>query len=806
MNVKYILLLFCIWIVPTLSNTIFTQESEVKVSGITIDQLTNETLPFVNVVMKLAKDSTFIQGTITNDAGLFIFEAIKPSEYLLIFSYSGYNKEMQTLFVGAKSPVLNVGKIRMVSKLQNLEEVLISGKKDEVDAKLDKKTYNLEENMSQSGGSLLQAMENLPGITVQDNKVQLRGSTKVTILINGKQSALTGIGGQSGLDNIPASAIERIEIISNPSSKYDANGNAGIINIILKKETEDGLNGKVGLTGGVGALWVRHENLPTIRPQYHFTPKINPSVSLNFRKGKVNGFLQLDNLYTHTLNKNEFTTRTYSDGSIINQQTKRNRNTNFLTTNLGMDWFIDDRNQLTVSGQFGSEKILDNGDQPFFNADNLVRLRLWQFLEDELKTTFEAHTNFQHKFKIPGQVINANLMYTFHRENEQYFFDNILPNYTGRDAFKLISDEQIVDARIDYVHPLKIGQFETGVKMRVRTIPTNMQFFPSVQSPLDTNAGGKAIYSEFIPALYGNYLVENRKWEAEMGIRLEYVSLTYKVNPMHNTYKSDGYTYVQPFPSLRLGYKMKGNDRLTLFFNRRVDRPNEVDIRIFPKYDDAEIIKVGNPSLKPQFTNSLELGYKHRITKGYWYSSVYSRFANGTITRISTTVDSSKLIYAIFQNTGKSNLSGVESVFSMDVIKSFTFNLSLTAYCNQIDAFTVQNLYPKPHDFTAAAQRIYSGNIKLNTFFHLKNTWDIQLAFIFIAPDIIPQGKIAERYTMNAGIKKGTKNGKGEFFINASDLFNTLIIKKQISGNGFSYTSTDYSESQVIKLGYSYKF
>lgn len=201
-------------------------------------------------------------------------------------------------------------------------------------------------------------MQNLPGVTVQDGKVNLRGSDQVTVLIDGKQTAITGFGNQSGLDNIPASAIEKIEIINNPSAKYDANGNAGIINIIYKKNQQEGWNGKVGLTTGLGALWIKKANLPTIRPQYQFTPKINPSLSLNYRKNKINWFLQADYLYNQTLNKNEFVTRTYDDGTVIQQQTKRNRNTHFTTAKTGIDWFINAKNVLTVSGMFSSKRFL----------------------------------------------------------------------------------------------------------------------------------------------------------------------------------------------------------------------------------------------------------------------------------------------------------------------------------------------------------------------------------------------------------------------------------------------------------------
>jgi hypothetical protein len=269
------------------------------------------------------------------------------------------------------------------------------------------KKFSLANNISQSGGSVLQAMQNLPGVTVQDGKVQLRGNDKVTILIDGKQSAITGYGGQTGLDNLPASAIERIEIINNPSAMYEANGNAGIINIIYKKNRQEGFNGKIGFTGGLGALWERKANLPTIRPQYHATPKLNPSVSLNYRKNKLNTFFQGDWLYTQTLNRNEFAERNYTNGTVIQQQVKRNRTTTFTTAKTGIDWTPDAQNSFTVSGYFNREKILDNGDIPFFNKDLSQRLRLWQFLEDEVKYTAVASATYQHKFKQPGHLLNA---------------------------------------------------------------------------------------------------------------------------------------------------------------------------------------------------------------------------------------------------------------------------------------------------------------------------------------------------------------------------------------------------------------
>ena len=786
--------------------SITSAQTGVTLSGFINDKNTKSVLPFVNVVLKTEKDSSFVSGTITNEDGQFSLTKIKSGSYYLEISYVGYKTSTQFLFVGTLTEYLNIKNIELEANATSLQEVVITKKTAEISEKMDKKTFSLKDNISQSGGSVLQAMQNLPSVTVQDGKVQLRGNDKITVLIDGKQTAITGFGNQSGLDNIPASAIEKIEIINNPSAKYDANGNAGIINIIYKKNKKDGFNGKVGFTSGLGALWVRKENLPSIRPQYTFTPKINPSVSLNYRKNRVNFFFQGDYLYTETLNKNEFVSRNYDNGDVINSQLKRNRNTHFTTIKSGIDYTINNHNSITISGLFGSEKIIDRGDQPFFNTNLSQRYRLWQFLEDELKTTWMATANYQHKFKEAGHLINIGINYTFHREDEKYFYDNYLPTATGTDAFKLLSDEQVYDFNLDYTKPLKYGRIETGIKFRDRNIPTNMQFIPGVNSVLDTNAGGWATYKELIPAVYGNYIFENKKWEAELGVRIEYVKIQYDVNPNHSVYKSDGYDYTQPFPNLRVAYKLNDNNKISLFFNRRVDRPNEVDIRIFPKYDDAEIIKVGNPALRPQFTNSIEMGYKTIWKNGSLYNAIYHKFADGTITRISSTASPSNLIYATFQNVNKSYNTGLELVLNQEISKLYSFNVNINTYHNQIDAFTVENKYPSANIFSAVKQELFSGNIKVNNTFRFLKNIDAQLTTIYLAPDIIPQGKIKSRFSLDFGLKKAIQKGKGELFFNATDLLNTMIIKKEINGQGFNYASSDYYETQIIRLGYSYKF
>lgn len=771
------------------------------------DAQTKAALPFLTIQLQTARDSAFVTGRLTNETGAFTFTALKRGTYVLVVRAIGYQPIRQRVLIGELSAFLDLGAILMLRDARTLGDVVVTADAAAVAGTMDKKTFTVSDNISQSGGSVLQAMSTLPGVTVaQDGKVQVRGSDKVVVLIDGKQTALTGFGSQNGLDNLPASALERIEIINNPSAKFDANASAGIINLIFKKQEQEGFNGKLGVMGGAGALWVKKENLPTIRPQYQGTPKFNPSVAVNYRKGATNSFLQADWLYSPTLNKNEFSTRTYDDGTVIIQQIKRNRRTDYATLNGGVDHTFDERNTFSVSGLFNREKILDNGDNPYFSGTLQNRYRLWQFLEDEVKYTAFGSAVFTHRFQQPGHSLVFTSNYSFHREDEKYFFTNTVPSFVGTDAFKLLSDEHVVDFNADYTKPLKQGRVEAGFKGRYRSIPVNMQFFAGQNSPLDTGAGGWATYRETIPALYGTYVFESQRAELEGGVRFEQVQVDYDVNPDHNTYKSDGYRYFQPFPNVRAAYKFDDANKLSLFFNRRVDRPNEVDIRIFPKYDEPELIKVGNPALQPQYSTSSELGYKTSWSKGSVYAAAYHRIVDGTITRIATQAPGSVLLYNVFQNGGRSRSTGAEVVWQQTISPRLSLSANANAFRRSIDAFAVVNQYPVPVSYAAERQTLTSGNGKLNATIKLPHDWQTQISQVYLAPDLLPQGRIGSRYSLDLGMKKSVQQGRGEIVVNATDVLNTMQAERTIRGTNFRLVSTDYLETQVVRVGYNWKF
>ena len=781
--------------------------SSVTVFGTLQNATTQAPLPYVTVQLRTERDSGFVSGRLTDSAGAFTFTGLKKGAYLLEARLLGYLPLRQRVFIGELSAYLDLGALALTPVTRTLDQVVISAGADEVAATMEKKSYRVDDNLSQAGGSVLQAMSNLPGVTVgQDGKVQLRGSDKVAVLIDGKQTALTGYGSQAGLDNLPASAIERIEIINNPSAKYDANASAGVINLILKKQEQQGWSGKVGMMAGAGALWEKRENLPTIRPQFTYTPKLNPSVSINYRTRGTNTFLTGDWLYAPTLNKNEFATRTYDDGTVIIQQVKRNRRTDYATITTGVDHTFDDRNTMAVSVLLNREKILDDGDNPYFQSDLTNRTRLWQFLEDEVKYTAFASANLTHTFPQPGHLLRVTTNYSFHREDEQYFFTNTRPTFTGQDAFKLLSDEHVTDLNADYIKPLRQGRLEAGFKGRYRSIPVNMRFFPGQQSPIDSGAGGWATYRETIPALYATYVYESPAIELEGGVRVEHVVVDYDVNPNHNTYRTDGYRYTEAFPSVRAAWKFDDAHRVSLFVNRRVDRPNEVDIRIFPKYDEPELIKVGNPGLRPQFTTSVDLGYKTSWATGSFYAAAFHRITDASITRIATQAPGSTLLYNVFQNAGRSWNTGGEVVWQQDVGKRVSLSTNASVYRNAIAAFSVVNRYPVPVTYATGAQRLISGNFKVNAAVRLPADWDARVSSVYLAPDLLPQGRIGSRYSLDVGARKSFQRGRGELVINVTDLLNTMQLRRFIQGVGFTLESTDYLETQVVRVGYSWKY
>lgn len=803
---KFITLSFILWL------SIFqTNAQELAfISGRILESETGDPLPYATVTLVHNSDQALFTGLITDGNGKFVFQEVPPGNYILSVTFIGFENQEIPVLVGDLNHIYDVGKILMVAASQELNEIMVSAKREIVSSGLDKKSFSVVDNISQSGGSVLDAMRNLPGITVDpEGKVLLRGSDNVSVLIDGKSSSLTGFGNQKGLANIPASNIDRIEIINNPSAKYNAAGMAGIVNIIYKKEKETGWNGEVGITTGIGELNQRRQNLPNISDKYAITPKLNPNVSLNYRTKKVNLFLQADGITRRSVNTNEFTQRDYTDGSIdVSSQFLENRTQSLYNIKGGLDWEINNNNTLTFFALRQYEEHVDLGDVPYDNLNTENRRRLWLWREDEQTKFINYSANFTHRFEQPGHELNLTYLYTGGGEDELFTFSDSSANRQSNDATHLVVNEYVHNISLDYVKPMRAGRMELGSKISLRNIPITYIIDPGQNSILDPNLGEWSTYTEDVYAFYANYVWQSNDYDLEAGMRFEPTFVKYKLDPDNVYYDNISYQYFPLFPNIRLTRNLNEKNTLSLFFNRRVDRPGEFEVRPFPKYDDPEILKTGNPALRPQFTQNFELAYKRFWIGGSAYASLFYRRMEGIISRVYTTDTQATdaIINNIPQNLGQGTNLGLELVVDQQVTNKWNLNANLNWYRNHINAFSGTLLYPYSQPFEFAESSTYTWNFKVNSNLEFGKGWDFQLTSVYYAPDIIPQGRIKDRYSLDFGLKKKVWNNKAEVWLAATDLLNTFQIEREIKGENFNLTAYNYYETQVITLGFNYKF
>lgn len=793
-----------------LFNVSVTAQNVANISGRVVDKNTKEALSFSNVKIISEETSNVQTATVTDDNGRFTVEDIGNGKYKVEISYIGYKQKEIKLLVGNLNKNYDLGRIELEEDASTLGEVTVSAARRSVSAGLDKKTFNIGDNISQSGGSVLEAMRNLPGITVdQEGKVLLRGSDKVTVLIDGKQSSLTGFGSQKSLDNIPAANIEKIEIINNPSAKYDSKGMAGIVNIIYKKNKEKGLNGSAGFSFGLGELTNRKDNLPDIMDKYSWTPKYNPSIALNYHAKNVNVFLQSEGMFRTKVNSNEFDTRDYDNSGErdVRSQFLENRTQQLFNVKAGLDWFIDNNNSITIYGLFEDEYHTDRGDVPYDYIDDGSRKRLWKWAEDENTWYMNYSLNYKHKFAQPGHVIETAFLYTQGKEDELFPFSDESVNHNSADSTHLISKEKVANFTIDYVKPMAAGRLEAGTKIQLRSIPISYKVLPGESSLLDTHLGDWSKYKEDIYAAYLNYVFESKHVELEGGLRAESSHVKYSIDPDNIYYnKNESYSKFYLFPNVRLTYKIDDKNKIALFYNSRVDRPGEFDLRPFPKYDDPEILKTGNPYLRPQYTKMFEASYKMSWSSGSYYISGYYKNITDLFTRVYTQVDGSETLNSITQNLGNGRNFGVEAVVEQELTSCWKANASVNWFRNIIDGFQGTSYYPTAQEFVFDKSKSNTWNMKVNTTINLPKEFMVQGTFVYYAPDIIPQGKTKSRSSLDFGIRKKALKDKLEITLAVTDLLNKFSLREDITGEGFKLSTSNYYETQTVTLGAKYKF
>ena len=439
-----------VFLPPTLA---FAQEGTAIVAGRILDGADGTPLSFATVLVKAASEEP-LSGVLAGEDGRFVIEGLSPGSYTIEATFFGFYPLKAEVLVSELNQSYDLGDVRLVRELSLEQEITVTAEKIRA-AGIQTEVFRLDEGAAQSTGSVLDAMRNLPGVTVdQGGRVSLRGSDQVSILIDGRQSSLTGFGSQRGLDSVSAANVEAIEIINNPSASFDAAGMAGIINIIYKQEQGLGLSGDLGLSAGIGRFSKQRSDLPTDLGSFSNNRKITPSVSLNYNTERVRSFVQTEILLQDDLPNNEFTTRFYDDGRVIESQVPENREQAHYIVRAGSDFDIGNSKTLSVSGIYDFETHTDRAQVPYILASTGERARFWFWQEEEDTGFANISFDLKHEFSTPGHELNFNVQYTRGWEDEAYFLNEESRVRVGTDVTHLVAEENTLPLSIDYQRPL----------------------------------------------------------------------------------------------------------------------------------------------------------------------------------------------------------------------------------------------------------------------------------------------------------------------------------------------------------------
>ena len=778
-------------------------------SGRALDDADGSAIGLATVVVEDATSGDTLSGTLAGEDGRFLVRGLAPGRYTIHTSFPGFRPAESDVLVSELNPSYDLGDIRLV-RLVGVEEIRVTAEAIRT-VGVDTEVFRLDEGATQSTGSLLDALKNLPGVTVdQDGRVSLRGSDRVAILIDGRQSSLTGFGSQRGLDNVSAANVEAIEIIHNPSASFDAAGMAGIINIIYERERQTGLSGEIGLSFGVGRFTKQRADLPTDLGSFSNNEKLIPSLSLNYNTGSVRTFLQGEVLLQDDLPNNEFTTRFYDDGRVIESQVPENREQTHHIVRLGSDFVLDGANIFSVSGIHDLEHHTDRAEVPFILAATGERERFWFWREEESTGFANAAVNWKREFGTPGHELDVNLQYTRGWEDEAYFLNEVSSVREGTDMTHLEAVENTLPLSIDYTRPLSSGRLELGAKLQRRWLPITYTVDRGVQSVIYDGLGDFSDWEEDIVALYGNLVRVTDSYTLEAGVRIERTDVTYTI-PEENIYYegSDAYDYFEIFPNVKLDLALGDDYRLIAAYNRRIDRPGEPELRIFPKYDDPELLKVGNPFLRPQLTNVFELGAGRSWSDGSVRATGYRRDITDAFQRVLAIDDSNPsydIVNRIFENVGHSTQTGTQVVAEQQLTARWRVSGSVNWFVTDIDALETILLFPTPRAFTLGASTDDTWDFTVNNRIQMPRAGELQLSYIYYARRNVPQGFERARSSLDLAARWPIMNERAEVAFTFTDILNDFSIEREIDGQGFMALYENRPETQVATVSLGFRF
>lgn len=614
--------------------TAFGQSKKVTITGKVIDQETGVPMEYTTLMLQPLDTLKEVTGGVTNTDGKFAIK-VEPGFYDIrveFIAYQPYELKNQDL---TKSRDLGI--IKLSIDATELDEVVVEAERTTVEVRLDKKIYNVGQDLTNSGGTVSDALGNIPSVTVDvDGAIALRGNSNVRILINGKPSAIAGFGSTEALRQLPADAIEKVEVITSPSARYDAEGTAGILNIVLKKEKTRGFNGLINVGGG-------------------YPDAANFTSNLNWRKRKFNFFNTIGYSY-RTPPGNGFFDNTYADGTfdrIIEDRDMQRRNSSF-NLNTGIEYFLSDNSSITASvfGRINDGKDVTTNDNTRFISDEVDSrtIRTEEEIEEELN--YQLSLSYENDFNDKGHRLTADLQYSYDEEVKPTTIleKNTFPNEA------IVASENIEEvelqneflAQVDYVLPMGEAQFEAGY--RGNWEQTDTDFF---LEELDTETGefvenpgltNRFVFDQIIQAMYTQYGNKHGKFSYLIGLRLENTRLKGNVTGVDIEALEDilgedvdlnfDKNYLGLFPTINLTLEINESENITLGYNRRINRPRSWYINPFPSRSSRTNIFQGNPDLDPAFANAVDIGYLKSWEDLTLTSSVYYQVETNSFERI----------------------------------------------------------------------------------------------------------------------------------------------------------------------------
>jgi outer membrane receptor protein involved in Fe transport len=751
------------------------------VTGTLVDAASNQPLELATVALVRKSDNHAVKSMQTDLQGKFSLTGIEDGQYLLRATYVSYLSFVKdSINVTPSRRAINLGNIKLRQGKGLLKEVVVTAQKSQISLGIDKKSFNVEQSLVSQGGSATDLLSNVPSVQVDvDGNLSLRGSSNVRVLINGKPSALTGGNIADILQSIPASSIETIEVITNPSSKYDAEGQSGIINIVLKKNVQKGFTGSASASVGTQSTYNGNFNIA------YQNSKVNVYANYSYRKGTRLG----DGFSNKT---------TIADSISQTQNQTQNQQFTFTGQNIrtGIDLNLDPATTLGFSTNINirDRNRLQNGTTLITQNGDLLQRINQNNASNGSGTNLDFNLDFDHKYKKKGEELTANINYGTDKNNNfddlfSEYYDYASPLYTRTEQNNTtVGKGRNWNLQADYTLPFANGKLEAGVRSTINNSDDNF-----VVDTLNGGSGGfdynpflsnRFLYKENVNAAYTNYQHQFGNFGVQLGLRLEDAHIrTSLIDSVTVPHKQD---YFRIYPSVFLTDKLSENQTLQLSYSRRVSRPRDRQLSPFLDQSDRLNYQQGNPDLRPEDTHSFELSYINYWKSVTLTSSLYYRLTNGNIQRITTPLSPTNLDTTLttFENLKSASNAGYELIARVSPSSVIDFTGNVNVYYRHIDGDAGLNI-------ATTSGYAWNGNITANVKPFKK--FGIQLRGDYQGPQVIPQGRMRSMYGVDGGVKYDltkTLSLSG----NVRDIFNTRKFRSDIDINTAYFTSNQVSE------------